>query len=180
MAASPRLGWTGAGELFYDLCDLAEKVWLDCLFQTDYSGIPLALQIYTICQLEQAKHLYNEPLLIDLRGDINVHRLEEALMAVSTQQEGLRCSFVQGPDSLSVAVRDRLDSVPLKVLDLQAKVPPDAPTEHPLVHTCLMANAQQVFDLTGGGALWRTLVVRIAEDRSIVLITLHHTIMDAW
>ena len=138
------------------------------------------MQLYVVSQFDQKGFLYNEPLLVDLRGTIDLPRLQAALLEVAVQQEGLRCWYTQGPDGLAIAATDRLDAVPLRVADLRGKVPVDADEHAPLVHEQLKVNTQMPFDLTGGQPLWRVLVVRVADARAMVLFTLHHAIMDGW
>jgi NRPS condensation-like uncharacterized protein len=133
-----------------------------------------------VCQFDQTGSLYNEPLLIDMRGSVDLPRLDAALLATAARQEALRCCYTQSPQGLAIKLLPALDSAPLRVVDLRGKVPADAGQEEEHVAAELKADSHRAFDLLSGAPLWRGLVLRVTDKRALVLFTMHHAIMDGW
>ena len=141
-------------------------------------------QMYLLAQFDATGYGYNEPLLLDLAGRVDVPRLEAALRGVMARQQLLRtCREAgAGPDGgLGIRILPDPVPVPLRVLDLRGRVPRDADAHAtPAVHDALLAESQAPFDLAARAPLWRVLVVQLAGDRAAALVTMHHAIMDGW
>ncbi|KAI3432787.1 hypothetical protein D9Q98_010372 [Chlorella vulgaris] len=137
-------------------------------------------QLYVVCQFDQTGSLYNEPLLVDMRGTVDVPRLEAALLATAQRQEALRSCYVQTPQGLAICLLPELKAAPVRIVDLRGKVPEDAGQDQELVSAELKADSHRSFNLLGGEPLWRGLVLRLSDKRALVLFTLHHAVMDGW
>lgn len=143
-------------------------------------SLPAPLQLYVVCQFDQTGSLYNEPLLVDMRGTVDVPRLEAALLATAQRQEALRSCYVQTPQGLAICLLPEFKAAPVRIVDLRGKVPEDAGQDQELVSAELKADSHRSFNLLGGEPLWRGLVLRLSDKRALVLFTLHHAVMDGW
>jgi len=126
-------------------------------------------------QLEPNSGIYHIPTAARLRGPLHVQALSEALNAVVARHEALRTTFhLQGEEPVQ-AVAER-GTVALPLLDLAGL--PDTEREGRLDDT-LRAEARRPFDLSRDMML-RALLVRLAADDHVLLVTLHHIAADGW
>ncbi len=146
--------------------------------QRDSSPLPLSFaqqRLWVIDQFEPGSPLYNIPIAMRLRGPVSVPALQHAFSTLVARHESLRTTF------------PRIDGQPVQ------QIHPPAPVELPVVDLStlpaderaaqteqqLAAIAQQPFDLQRGPLL-RLLLLRVAPDDQILLLTLHHIIADGW
>jgi amino acid adenylation domain-containing protein len=142
------------------------------------SALPLSFaqqRQWVIDQFEPGSPLYNIPTAMRLRGPLSVPALQQAFSTLVARHESLRTTF------------PRIDGQPVQ------QIHPPAPVELPVVDLSmlpaderaaqteqhLVAAAQQPFDLQRGPLL-RLLLLRVAPDEQILLLTLHHIIADGW
>jgi amino acid adenylation domain-containing protein len=110
-----------------------------------------------------------------LRGPLDVDALRRALAALVDRHESLRTTFreVEGEPMQVVAARGSVD---LEVVHLTGT--PEA--EHEAKVERLARDAvERPFDLAAG-PLFRARLVRLAERRHVLLLSLHHVISDGW
>lgn len=110
-----------------------------------------------------------------LRGTLNLAALEQSLHEVARRHEVLRATFPfkQGRPAQVIAASTAL---PLIVIEAHAR--PDDASEA-MAMKIISEQAHRPFDFANE-VLWRVVVLRLGSDESILLLTTHHVISDAW
>ncbi len=126
-------------------------------------------------QLEADVASYNMSAGWRLNGDLNIFALEQSLQALLDRHEILRTRFVLiGGELKQTAVSPLPTS--LLIIDLQS-----LPNEQQVIaiQSHIETESHQPFDLTQPPLL-RTSLLRLADNKFIFTITLHHIISDGW
>ncbi len=114
---------------------------------------------------------YNIPILLRLRGDLDVLRLRESLETTVSRHESLRTRFRSE------------DGVPVPVVERDARLiwsDEDATGfQHGEVQERVAATASQPFSLAEG-PLIRATLYRLGPDAHLFCIVVHHIIFDGW
>ena len=148
------------------------------LVARDRSGEPVPLsfaqqQLWLFEQLQaQAGPVYHIPVCAWLDGPLDPARLERALARCVHRHEALRTACrVQDGQAVQVVMPAQLA---LEVLDLSAQADPE-------VQALAAATAlvRQRLDLAAG-VLMRAQLLRVAAQRSLLAMSLHHIAADAW
>ncbi len=126
-------------------------------------------------QLEPGSPFYNIPLAVRMQGRLDVSILQRCLNEIALRHETLRTTFL-ARDGQPVQVINPSGEIPLSITDLQ-----DLPARQHEAEMQRLATveARQPFDLVHG-PLVRAVLVRLAEDDHVVLLTMHHIISDGW
>ena len=112
----------------------------------------------------------------EFTGPLDLERLREAWQAVVDRHSVLRSAFVwEGLDEPVQVVQRRVE-LPFEVLDWRS-FPADV-QEHRL-EGLFSESRSRGFDL-GSAPLLRLTVVRLADERAMVLRTFHHLLLDGW
>jgi amino acid adenylation domain-containing protein len=132
-------------------------------------------RLWFLDQLEPNGSAYAMPAAVRLSGRLDVERLKGALAGIVARHEALRTVFrvVDGEPSQVIA-GDAAPDLPLE--DLSALSPADQETE---VRRRLDDDIRRPFDLARGPLL-RTRLLRLAEDRHVLIVVLHHIVSDGW
>jgi amino acid adenylation domain-containing protein len=132
-------------------------------------------RLWFLDRLQPGGSAYNVPLALHAEGRLDPPRLAAALSAVVRRHEALRTVFAER-DGVPVQVVLPAAPVALPVVDLSAL--PESAREAEsrwLAHD----EARQPFDLARGPLL-RSLLVELAHERGLLLLTLHHIVTDGW
>ncbi|MFI0776429.1 non-ribosomal peptide synthase/polyketide synthase [Streptomyces sp. NPDC021212] len=113
---------------------------------------------------------YNSAVALRLTGALDTAALSRALDALVERHEALRTVFEEGDGQPSQVVREAT-AVPLPVADLTG-----APEE---LQARLLAEYSRPFDLRTGPLL-RALLIRLADEEHVLLLTAHHIVTDGW
>jgi len=118
---------------------------------------------------------YNVPMAIRLHGELNVNALERSLNELLRRHESLRTSFsiLNGEAVQVIAPEIQID---LQQTDLAHLADDEAEAEAQRLAT---ADALQPFDLRRAPLL-RALLLRLAPEHHILLLSLHHIVTDGW
>jgi len=132
-------------------------------------------RLWFIDQLNPNSNAYNVPVSVVSDIRLNVIALEEALSETVRRHETLRTVFttVEGQPVQSVARAERFE---LPIVDLSGLDSRDVDEE---VRRLAKEEALKRFDLAKG-PLFRANLLRLAPERHIELVTLHHIITDGW
>ncbi|MBZ4409176.1 amino acid adenylation domain-containing protein [Myxococcus sp. XM-1-1-1] len=136
------------------------------------SALPLSFaqeRLWFFSQLHDQKGVYNMPFGLRLEGELDVPALRERLRAVVLRHESLRTRFPGGSTPTQVISDDM--ELDWRVVDLTSS--PDDLQE------CLQREAAAPFDLEKG-PLFRARLFRLAPQRHVLLLNLHHIISDGW
>ncbi|WIN00444.1 amino acid adenylation domain-containing protein [Actinoplanes oblitus] len=112
---------------------------------------------------------YSLPLLLSVRGDLDVPALEESLSLIVARHESLRTAYAMTDDGQALQFVTPPRPVRLPVLDVdrgQLLKQLDRVLEHR-------------FDL-GRGEVFIASLVRLSPDRHLLLLNVHHIAADAW
>ncbi|MFF0471504.1 amino acid adenylation domain-containing protein [Micromonospora zamorensis] len=130
---------------------------------------PVQAGIWFSEQLRPGTPLYNVPLAVRLIGPLDLDALRASLDAVTARHEALRTVFRLGPDGEPVQQTAPAEPVVLPVTDVTEADLPQA----------LRTAAEQPFDLERGPLL-RACLHRIGADQHVLLVTVHHIVLDGW
>ena len=132
-------------------------------------------RLWFLDQLEPGSALYNMPLPVRLKGQLDVEALNHTLSEIVRRHEVLRTTFVS-KDGRAVQVISPAAPIRMEVIDLSAS--PAAEREEQA--TQLAAREFQVpFDLAREWS-FRAKLIRLTAEEHIVLVTMHHVVSDAW
>jgi amino acid adenylation domain-containing protein len=126
-------------------------------------------RLWFLDQLDPNNYVYNIAHAIEISGPLNATALQQSLNMILLRHEVLRTRFVA------------VEGVPLQQIDLPAEIdwrqmdPRDEAEAQRLVE----AESRRPFDLATGPLL-RALLLRLAPDRFILLLTMHHIVTDGW
>ena len=144
----------------------------------DRDKLPLSFgqqRLWFLNQLEPDSAVYNIPQAVRLNGRLQIDALEQSLNQIIARHEALRTSFVMidGQPALSIMPAQPIS---IKVVDLHY-----LPLAEREAEATKMAvdEAQRPFDLNQPPLL-RALLLQLAEDDFIALLTMHHIISDGW
>lgn len=126
-------------------------------------------------QLEPGSSLFNEAVALGLYGALRVDILDRSWQELARRQESLRTSFLP-VDGHPMQVIDPHIHLPMALVDL-TPLPRDEQQER--VRALLEEEARRPFDL-GQAPLLRLVLLRLAREEHVLLVTVHHGIMDAW
>ena len=127
---------------------------------------------------------FNLPFAYRLQGPLNLRALERSLAEIMRRHDSLRTGFAwvdERPLALSVAA-SKVDFT-LAVEDLAGEVPAGNQRARALLLKQAGLKAEQQawtpFDLARA-PLWRTVLFRLGPDDHVLLLILHHIIVDGW
>ncbi|HTQ78615.1 MAG TPA: amino acid adenylation domain-containing protein, partial [Thermoanaerobaculia bacterium] len=130
-------------------------------------------RLWFIDQLEPGGAQYNMPSALALDGALNPSALAWALGQVERRHEALRTRFAAGPIQVISPPRQPF---PLPEIDLSALGERE---RQETVAELALAEAMRPFDLERG-PVWRAALLRLEEERHVLLFTLHHITSDGW
>jgi amino acid adenylation domain-containing protein len=138
--------------------------------------IPLApsqQQVWLHSQMAPDAPLYNEPMTLHYRGELNRQALERSFHEILRRHEIWRSSFAFVDGQVVQAVHEDLTvSMPLSDLSILPEDQRDAEAVR-----LATADAKRVFDV-GAGPLLRMRLCRFTADYHRLYITLHHLLFD--
>src|SRR5262249_15696335 len=126
-------------------------------------------------QLLADKTAYNSPAVRRISGPLDVVALGRAIDGIAARHEVLRTTFAL-VDGDPVQRIQPPASVPLPVIDLQHM--PEAQRE-PEARRLLQKEIRKPFDLSRDRP-FRAYLARLAADKHILLLLLHHIASDGW
>jgi amino acid adenylation domain-containing protein len=129
-------------------------------------------QIWLHSQLAGAYLIYNEPITIHRRGELNVSVLERSFVEIARRHESWRTTFEWDGARAVQIVHPAPAHVEIPFLDLRAH--PQADAEARRLAT---EDVRQPFDL-GRGPMYRLRLVRLGDVEYRLYLTLHHIIFD--
>ena len=132
-------------------------------------------RMWFLWHLEPQSGAYNLPSAVRLNGPLDLQALERAFASLVQRHETLRTVFPRGADdSLAQAPLQR----PLEVAFEDCSGLPEAEQEARLREEA-QRESLQPFDLCEGPLL-RVRLIRLGEERHVLLLTLHHIVSDGW
>ena len=140
--------------------------------------LPLSMaqeQLWLLDQMLPSTHFFNVPFVYRLSGPLDIEALEKSLFETIRRHEILRTVYPK-VDGIPVGLIKEVSNFELQVTDLRDRASDD------LVQTAtdlILEARKQPFDLEKG-PLIQTQLLRLADDKSFLLVTSHHIIIDQW
>ena len=132
-------------------------------------------RLWFLAQLEPSTPAYNLPIAMRLSGRLEVGALKHALDDIVERHEVLRTTFALHKGSPIQRVSPSL-ALPLPVINLSALAPAQ---REMLARQLVGQETRWPFDLTQGPLL-RVSLLRLQDELHLLLLTMHHIIMDGW
>ncbi|MEU7876479.1 amino acid adenylation domain-containing protein, partial [Dactylosporangium sp. NPDC049140] len=140
-------------------------------------ALPLSFaqqRLWFLAQLDPGSAEYNLPMPIGFDGELSRPALTAALGALITRHETLRTRFAADADGEPYQVIEPPAPFELPFVDLSTEDDGEA-----AARAWLARDAVAPFDLADGVPLRATLL-RVAADRHVLALVLHHVISDDW
>jgi len=134
-------------------------------------------RLWLLQQLQPDSSFYNLGITLSLSGQLNQQALVQSLEEIIRRHEALRSGFPvrEGQPRHHISHELRAN---LRVIDLRG-APEDPQQSEQSAIALAQEEARQPFDLANA-PLWRTLLLRLDDDRHLLLLCLHHIICDGW
>jgi amino acid adenylation domain-containing protein len=142
------------------------------------AALPLSYQqqrLWFISQLQPGSSLYNLTVAVRVEGRLDAAALERTLGEVVRRHESLRTSFTK-VGGQPVQVISQTFTVELPFVDLSG-LSADGREEE--ARRLGIEEARQPFDLERD-LLLRALLIKLAEDEHVAVLTMHHIASDGW
>jgi hypothetical protein len=133
-------------------------------------------RLWFLHQLEPDSPAYNLPAAVRLSGPLDTALLRAAVAEVTRRHEALRTTFGLGPEGPVQVIAPAAVPLPLPIVDLGALAPA---AREALALGLAVEEARRPFDLERG-PLFRLVLLRLAPDEHLALLTLHHAVADGW
>ncbi|PHM74457.1 non-ribosomal peptide synthetase [Xenorhabdus kozodoii] len=141
------------------------------------SALPLSFaqqRLWFLAQFDGVSDTYHIPLVLHLRGQLNIAAWQQALDRLFARHEALRSVFIMVDGQPQVTLLPAESGLPLKYDDLRNEPEIDEQLERLRVQ-----ETETPFDLTRGPLIRGTLIQRGDEDY-LFLLTQHHIVSDGW
>jgi amino acid adenylation domain-containing protein len=141
-------------------------------------ALPLSFaqqRLWFLDQLEPDNPLYNIPLAVRLRGDLQIGSLRRALNEIIRRHEVLRTRYVVVDDAPVQLIADEV-KIEVPVEDLSGV---SADMQESAVRCMAIENGRHVFNLQTGPVI-RASLLRLGEQNHILLLNTHHIASDGW
>jgi len=132
-------------------------------------------RLWFLDQLVPGSPAYNMATGVWLKGELDARALGAALAEVVRRHEALRTTFGTHGDLPVQFVQPSVE-VELPIIDLSTRPEEERETESLRL---AREEANRPFDLTAGPLL-RAMLIRLEEQKHLLLLTTHHIISDGW
>jgi aspartate racemase len=130
-------------------------------------------RLWFLDQMDPDSPSYNVPIAYRLTGQLDIRALERSVEEIVRRHEVLRASF-PSREGQPVQVFSPSPRVSIHLEDLRVQ-----PAREEEAARLTTEELQRPFDLASGPLL-RLLVLRLAEDDHVVMLTVHHIAFDVW
>ncbi len=132
-------------------------------------------RLWMLEQLDPANPVYNIPLAMRLRGELDLDALRRTLREVIARHESLRTKIVLQGDQ-PVQVIEPARSEPFTVVNLEHIAPDDRDAE---AISRAESEARRPFRLSEA-PLFRAVLLRFSATDHVLIVVMHHIISDVW
>ncbi|HEX7294905.1 MAG TPA: amino acid adenylation domain-containing protein, partial [Pyrinomonadaceae bacterium] len=130
-------------------------------------------RLWFLTALDPQDPSYNVPVAFRFSGNLNVAALEKSIAAIVARHETLRTTF-RAVDGEPFQFVSPSKTAQLESIDLSGATDPEIECKR-----LIAIRAEQPFDLAVELPL-RALLVKLAADDHLLLLTMHHIVSDAW
>lgn len=132
-------------------------------------------RLWFIEQMSPDDSIFNIPLALRFRGEINLEALRRSLTEVVRRQESLRTVFITENGQPFQIIKE-LENAALENIDLSFMEKTEAETE---LQRIASSELQKRFNISNEFP-FRFFVVKISKNENVLLIIMHHIITDGW
>jgi thioesterase domain-containing protein/acyl carrier protein len=154
----------------------ATDVAIEC--RTDATAPPLSFgqqRFWFIDQWEPGNPAYNTTLAFRIEGRLDPAALDRSLTELVRRHEALRTTYALRDEALVQLIAE-----PAAVTARRASAANgSAEVSDPDAIELMTEMATEPFDLRRG-PLWRTALLRLAPQRHLLVMTIHHSVFDGW
>ncbi len=129
-------------------------------------------RLWFMDQLEGSSATYNIPVALQIIGNLDLPVLQHCIREIVRRHESLRTTFPKGQDSPIQCIH-MLPLAPVEVVEFSPGENSD------LVLQVIQTEVQLPFDLATGPLL-RIRVLRLSQQKHILIFVMHHIISDGW
>ncbi|WP_344979212.1 amino acid adenylation domain-containing protein [Streptosporangium fragile] len=133
-------------------------------------------RLWFLDRLAPGSPLYNVPLVLTIEGALDVPALAEGVRALARRHASLRTRLVEGDGGEPIQLITEDADVRLEAEDLRRLPETERERQADLL---ARREAELPFDLETGPLL-RVRLLRLADERSVLLLTMHHAVSDGW
>ncbi|MEO0834942.1 MAG: 4-hydroxyphenylpyruvate dioxygenase, partial [Cyanobacteria bacterium J06642_3] len=140
--------------------------------------IPLSLtqeRLWFLYKLEPDSSAYNIPLVLEIKGVLQINTLERAIAEIVRRHETLRTNF-DLIDNTPLQLISPSRDIPLKVVDLRSLSVSEGTAQ---LQELMETEIHRPFELTQE-ALLRTTLFQQTPDTQVLLVMMHHIVSDGW
>ncbi|MCA6219090.1 non-ribosomal peptide synthetase, partial [Photorhabdus antumapuensis] len=141
------------------------------------SVLPLSFgqqRLWFLAQFDGVSETYHIPIVLRLHGRLNLSAWQQALNRLFARHEALRSVFIKVDGQPQVELLPAEFGLPVKKYDLRKA----SRVDEQLKRLCAQ-EAETPFDLARG-PLIRCVLIQLAEEDYVFLLTQHHIISDGW
>ncbi|HEU5378335.1 MAG TPA: amino acid adenylation domain-containing protein [Ktedonobacteraceae bacterium] len=132
-------------------------------------------RLWFLDQLMPGSVFYSVPVTIDIAGQLDIEAFEASLQKIVERHETLRTTFsVMNGQPMQVIVPSL--SIQLPFIDLRGLVTEEQKEE---LQRLMQEEIARSFDLSNGSLL-RVALLRLAEQKHVMLLNMHHIVCDGW
>jgi amino acid adenylation domain-containing protein len=132
-------------------------------------------RLWVLCQFEEDSTAYNIPSAITISGSFNVEVFTKALQGLADRHESLRTVFILVKGDPYQKIIDGLTAEP----DQEDFRHLDEETKKEKTRQVYIQHSNRPFDLEKG-PLFRFKLVRLEDDKYILMYNIHHIVSDGW
>jgi amino acid adenylation domain-containing protein len=132
-------------------------------------------RLWFLEQLQPGTPLHNMSRLVRLNGRLDTAVLQRSLDAIVARHETLRTTIV-ATDGIPVQIVGPPSGVSMTLADLTELAEPEREAE---AERLVELEARLPFDLARG-PLFRAVLLRVAPERHLLVLSMHHIISDGW
>jgi amino acid adenylation domain-containing protein len=147
--------------------------------RTSDSAVPLSFAqqgLWILDQLTGPNSIYNIPLAIRLKGDLNIEALERSLDVIVRRHESLRTVFILKDGQPRQSIVEPVAPFSLPIVNLDSLPESERESE---AERLAQDEAERPFDLANG-PLVRGSLLRLSAGDHVLMISMHHIISDGW
>ncbi|GEQ06487.1 non-ribosomal peptide synthetase [Staphylococcus gallinarum] len=124
-------------------------------------------RLYVLNEMVDGQTAYNMPSMLEIKGNVDVARVQDAFQTIVDRHEALRTHF------------ETKDGEPVQVINDSASVVVDYDEVTTDDYERILSDFVQPFDLSKA-PLIRVSIVKVSEQRFILLFDMHHIVSDGF
>jgi amino acid adenylation domain-containing protein len=135
-------------------------------------------RLWFLDRLAPGSPVYAIPAAIEVTGRLDKAALAASLGEIVRRHEALRTTFEAGPQGPVQVIRPAVETEEFDLPEIDLRLLPEA-ERRAAAESRATAESRQPFNLEHGPLL-RALLLRLADDHCLCVLTVHHIVSDGW